>query len=733
MAGFLVKIVIEDTHPPVWRRLLIPEKINFADLHEIIQIAFGWKLSCAHDFTFPNRSMRIFCDGDAWGIGRSENDALVDEYIGQCTFIRYSLENEREDSLKIIPEKTDTEYGERFARLIKAKGDDCDAAAVDEKLKKRRLPERESVIQEGTEWDYYGGINNFIQRAAEEKGWNINAVFEMMAAAMNLNKAKEKMPEAPVQVSRIGEMVKEWQGLIEEVVGGSYDTEFHPVRNMTITKKTSDKTSLEMLGKLTGREAMDYCRYLGLEWSDSESKEAQIAKTASFLRENPIYYLWHMDLEGMENFLNICRQADGPVGCNFDTDTICYGIGVGLAEIRVMNHGRRREVEICIARDAAALMKHITRSKVKAETQKLDQVRTDVFPVLQMYGLVDFATLFEKVRDAIGSKMDEKEFRRFLYWHLKMRNEVQTGTCAADQKPYVALKETDMLRAMNLQITDGAFFLYKTCTKEDRKLWKKGFCQVYNGWQWYADYLIHGCRVREETCRRHSMAAFQAVRNGADIKELMGMLLEIYTPRSAYEYKEIWELQMLLLMDTSIYGLKGHSRQEVRELMGKLPKKLSLAPEDGLPEKQIKENSHLYQMSNEIQEQLYFVMDKEYREGERVLEKLLAQTGKRNREMILHVVSYYACNGRFKKAYELTRAALKTCKDADGSLKETLKMLDDMVDTADEFEEDFSDDKVIPFPQQIKTTYRRETKKIGRNDPCPCGSGKKYKQCCGRK
>ena len=22
--------------------------------------------------------------------------------------------------------------------------------------------------------------------------------------------------------------------------------------------------------------------------------------------------------------------------------------------------------------------------------------------------------------------------------------------------------------------------------------------------------------------------------------------------------------------------------------------------------------------------------------------------------------------------------------------------------------------------------------KVGRNDPCPCGSGKKYKRCCGR-
>ncbi len=29
------------------------------------------------------------------------------------------------------------------------------------------------------------------------------------------------------------------------------------------------------------------------------------------------------------------------------------------------------------------------------------------------------------------------------------------------------------------------------------------------------------------------------------------------------------------------------------------------------------------------------------------------------------------------------------------------------------------------------STIRRKEKKIGRNDPCPCGSGKKYKKCCG--
>jgi preprotein translocase subunit SecA len=39
------------------------------------------------------------------------------------------------------------------------------------------------------------------------------------------------------------------------------------------------------------------------------------------------------------------------------------------------------------------------------------------------------------------------------------------------------------------------------------------------------------------------------------------------------------------------------------------------------------------------------------------------------------------------------------------------------------------DDPLPPPPETIKS----ETKDIGRNDPCPCGSGKKYKHCCLKK
>jgi preprotein translocase subunit SecA len=37
-----------------------------------------------------------------------------------------------------------------------------------------------------------------------------------------------------------------------------------------------------------------------------------------------------------------------------------------------------------------------------------------------------------------------------------------------------------------------------------------------------------------------------------------------------------------------------------------------------------------------------------------------------------------------------------------------------------------------PAAQQKVETVRRDGDKVGRNDPCPCGSGKKYKKCHGR-
>lgn len=45
----------------------------------------------------------------------------------------------------------------------------------------------------------------------------------------------------------------------------------------------------------------------------------------------------------------------------------------------------------------------------------------------------------------------------------------------------------------------------------------------------------------------------------------------------------------------------------------------------------------------------------------------------------------------------------------------------------------FEAQRILPALQfDHDTTYRRIAPKVGRNEPCPCGSGKKFKHCCGK-
>jgi len=72
--------------------------------------------------------------------------------------------------------------------------------------------------------------------------------------------------------------------------------------------------------------------------------------------------------------------------------------------------------------------------------------------------------------------------------------------------------------------------------------------------------------------------------------------------------------------------------------------------------------------------------------------------------------------------------------------------VDDIIDEVswwshynDEFDDDYEDDELLDedeynpgyYQDEDTETIFRYSTKIGRNDPCPCGSGKKFKRCCG--
>ncbi|BDC98870.1 SEC-C metal-binding domain-containing protein [Persicobacter psychrovividus] len=70
-----------------------------------------------------------------------------------------------------------------------------------------------------------------------------------------------------------------------------------------------------------------------------------------------------------------------------------------------------------------------------------------------------------------------------------------------------------------------------------------------------------------------------------------------------------------------------------------------------------------------------------------------------------------------------------------GAEKETTRFMLHGVVNFDEYpEEDLEEDDDLPvveFLPDLSSQPRSAEDKVGRNDPCPCGSGKKYKKCCG--
>ncbi len=52
---FHLKVILQDTNPPIWRDLLVPSNIALGKLHTVLQAAFGWTNSHLHQFEIRDR------------------------------------------------------------------------------------------------------------------------------------------------------------------------------------------------------------------------------------------------------------------------------------------------------------------------------------------------------------------------------------------------------------------------------------------------------------------------------------------------------------------------------------------------------------------------------------------------------------------------------------------------------------------------------------------------------
>ena len=138
MKGYQLKITIKGSKPPIWRRVIVPEKISFDDLDTVIECIFGWEHAHMYEFSFPGEMCRISMPSDILGVDLGFGDefaddipadeAGIDSWINAGDKFEYTYDFGDNWEHSILVEKL-VPYENRYAQVIKSKGpymlEDC--------------------------------------------------------------------------------------------------------------------------------------------------------------------------------------------------------------------------------------------------------------------------------------------------------------------------------------------------------------------------------------------------------------------------------------------------------------------------------------------------------------------------------------------------------------------------------------------------------------------------------
>lgn len=741
MVGYVCKIVMEDTHPPVWRRVVVPERITFREMHEIIQILFGWEDMHLHGFEIPADHICIDEEEDFWGDHYTESETLIDSFFKNYKWVRYTYDFGDDWRHRINIERIDEEYSERYATLLKAKGDnfieDCggrwetdddtrmpfDWADVEQQLKKKELKYHEELEEEPLLKETLKSLQNLIQSVvSREKAGDFQHQFKnLLQAGISL---KSEMSDE-IMADNWGKIMDETSDMMVKVdQWKQFDSE-QERKTVAVTK--SSKTQLELMGCLGEKEASDYYKYLRLPPNQAKTREEKITAVSNALKFHPEYLCYILDKDEYQSLEKLMKSKEkNSTDLLKKSVAVIKIIGLGLADFSI--HGNQGELSL--ASDIEQYISVLDAKNRKKIYKKLQQMDERFGSLIQIYGVLEMDNAYDMYLKSYDLKQEEEEFTRFIYWHLRFNNMVDTfyelnGTC------YVASKELDAKAILEKRVKYCADISYREYADADL--------------QYLSDDLAHRsewmdilfCMLRDQ----FQMNDFEAqdflieividICNGVTLNQLMGKLENVLKKYWSLEnIAELWQMVSGLMLEMELPILKGRTRLEYAEEKGISPWSVGML-DDSILFKNTKA-CHIYHFPAEIQEWVYEAV---VYDVEKYYEQLLDYKKKNQicSEEFLYLLTDSAL--KFQRQGKDMDALIRELRQSSFSGKQAAKLLEAMNQLRDETEDaDWSEGDAWNYMNglEIQTPYVRTEPKIGRNDPCPCGSGKKYKKCCGR-
>lgn len=130
MKAYQLKIQIKDSHPPIWRRVIVPAGLSFSQLSIVLNKVMGWCGYHLSSFEFKYLGIQLEEDPDVFSdycFGDCEiNDSaatIIDSYLDSENWFTYTYDFGDDWQHRVTVEKRMTDYDKNYAQVLKYKGE----------------------------------------------------------------------------------------------------------------------------------------------------------------------------------------------------------------------------------------------------------------------------------------------------------------------------------------------------------------------------------------------------------------------------------------------------------------------------------------------------------------------------------------------------------------------------------------------------------------------------------
>ena len=731
MAGYICKIVIEDTHPPVWRRVVIPDKITFFELHQIIQTVFQWEDVHLHDFRIPSDDIVINDEGeDGWGYNYGEFDTTIDYFFENYKWIRYTYDFGDDWRHRINIEKYDPEYKERCPKLLKYKGDNFmeDSGGIwAGEMEDSRYPFDKEFVENQLD------AISFPEHEQKKEIASPHNLIDDLSSIEELkklyNKFKNMTPEEfDIMIRdtlRYLDMEDESDLLNKKIE----DWENFAGQNITIKMMKSSKTVKKLLENLSERQSSDYYKYLMISEEKPDFQKERISIIADTLKEHPEYILYVLSQDEYENvkkWLKYPMEEKIEILDNQYIFTRAFMLGLVDYEIK----GEVAEIYLASdIEDYIGVLDKKTENKIYRQLDKLDD---RVGKLIQIYCVIELDELYEIYKKLYQKKQVKEEFFRYIYWHARF-NDLLMTYYETDGTAYAGMKGMDIyeiIEKRDIYAKDLSFNEIPAYEIDELTENIANRCETVD----FLFMTLQGqFQMSEQDAANVLFEAIEDIMNGKTLDVIIENIRGWDTQKWGPDfYAEMWSMLSDLMLELEIPMLKGRTRNQYAMEQNVSPWSIGMLS-DQIDDKNTKKR-HLYEFPMEIQQWMYDAETAGMRED---IERLFVY--KESNHIISEEFIYMLSSISITYGYTYqAEAFIKQLKKSSADGKKTARILEaemDQYNNIMDFEDDWTDDELENFMlQELKKRepYVKTEPKIGRNDPCPCGSGKKYKKCCGR-